>query len=43
MNKVIPLVKVNWEWIIAEDTTWEKEDEMRLLHPQLLSQVCYKL
>ncbi|KAL5545555.1 hypothetical protein UlMin_005242 [Ulmus minor] len=34
-NKEIPLVKVLWRNQKMEEATWEREDEMRLAHPEL--------
>ncbi|KAL5559924.1 hypothetical protein UlMin_036136 [Ulmus minor] len=34
-NKEIPLVKVLWRNQKMEEATWEREDEMRIAHPEL--------
>ncbi|KAI3801953.1 hypothetical protein L1987_30072 [Smallanthus sonchifolius] len=36
-NKSIPLVKVQWKHRKGSEATWEKEDEMRGLYPQLFN------
>ncbi|KAI3821287.1 hypothetical protein L1987_08851 [Smallanthus sonchifolius] len=36
-NKSIPLVKVQWKHRKGSESTWEKEDEMRELYPQLFN------
>ncbi|KAI3819695.1 hypothetical protein L1987_13543 [Smallanthus sonchifolius] len=36
-NKSIPLVKIQWKHRKGSEATWEKEDEMRGLYPQLFN------
>ncbi|KAI3773906.1 hypothetical protein L1987_48445 [Smallanthus sonchifolius] len=37
-NKSIPLVKIQWKHRKVSEATWEKEDEMRGLYPQLFNE-----
>ena len=34
-KKIIPLVKVVWKNQKIEEATWEREDDMRIQHPEL--------
>ena len=34
-NRLIPLVKVQWQRHSSEETMWELEEEMRRLYPSL--------
>ncbi|XP_052198280.1 uncharacterized protein LOC127805566 [Diospyros lotus] len=34
-NRSIPFVKVQWQRHASDEATWEREDEMRCLFPQL--------
>ena len=38
-NKVIPLVKVQWNWGGIEEISWEHEEDMRRDYPHLVEQV----
>jgi len=34
-SKIVPLVRVQWRHHNAEESTWEREDEMRERYPEL--------
>ena len=36
-TKIIPLVKVLWTNQSYEEATWEREEDMRIQHPQLFN------
>lgn len=36
-NKIIPLVKVRWIHHNTEESTWEKESDMRFQYPELFA------
>ena len=38
-NKVIPLVKVQWNRSGLEEASWEREEDMRRDYPHLFEQV----
>jgi hypothetical protein len=40
-NKVIPLVKVQWNWHGTDEASWEREEDIRCDYPQLFEEEMY--